>query len=283
MLPLLMKLPGALLQLCLWCCLFVAGVWSAIVVWEEATSGQRGAWLFAGACALMLGLLLGLNVYRLMLWRRRRSRRPSEELRAERRRIARDLHDGVGSQLVSASALLDRQDPLQQRLAEQLDQCLLDLRLVVDSMDGVEDGLLLRMARLRHRLQPALAQRGLSMDWDMPEVDADEPQGLAAQALLMITQEAVSNVLQHADATELRVVLSLEAHGDAPAWHLRVLDNGRGGAQLARAGLISPGGYGLASMRARAAQVGASLQLEAAPLGGLCMHVVLPARSTTQP
>src|SRR5690606_2375682 len=118
------------------------------------------------------------------------------------------LHDHVGSQIVAAMALVDANDPAARPLAQALEQCLLDLRLLVDSMDGDDEGLPERLARLRHRLQPALDRRGIALHWQVfPEPGAPWPTGHAARECVAIVQEAISNAIQHTGATELRVVL----------------------------------------------------------------------------
>ena len=59
----------------------------------------------------------------------------------ERQRIARDLHDQAGSQLVHAMALVDGGSPAMRAAAAGAEHCSLDLRLLVDSMDGDDDAL----------------------------------------------------------------------------------------------------------------------------------------------
>ncbi len=87
------------------------------------------------------------KAYRHRLWRRRKSVRPSQEIRTERRRIAQSLHDVLGSQLVYALSLcINKPDPVLQQI---LEQGLLNLRLIVDSMDGQDDALPMCMARFQ--------------------------------------------------------------------------------------------------------------------------------------
>lgn len=87
--------------------------------------------------SLILGALLIVQLPRAMQWRPRLTRRPSAEIRAERQRIARELHDNLGSQLVCALALLDGQRSQDRALRSLLENSMLDLRLLVDAMDGV--------------------------------------------------------------------------------------------------------------------------------------------------
>ena len=130
--------------------------------------------------------------------------RPHPVLQAERQRIARDLHDQVGSQLVSAIALLDPATPSQKLALSALEQCLLDLRLVVDSMDSSDESLPDRLARLRHRIQPVLQHRGIVLAWEVDCTPHEHlPSGDQAAHLAHIVQEALSNMLQHSGATQV--------------------------------------------------------------------------------
>ncbi len=238
-------------------------------------AGARwGQWAVWGATVL-LGALLLVQLPRVLRWRPRRSARPSPELQAERQRIAQTLHDSVGSQLVGAMALLDAAQPAQQHALHSLEQCLLELRVVVDSMDSTDEALSDRLARLRHRFQPVLEHRGIAMDWSVQEANSGAmPGGAAAQQLALIVQEALSNMLQHAHATRVSVSWGLAPSGHA--WLLQVSDNGRG---LARPDSAAPplgGGRGLAGMRARAQAAGGRLQVGPSAQGGVQIGVEVP-------
>ena len=227
------------------------------------------------ACGVFIGWLIP-KAYRSLLWRRRKSVRPSREVMLERRRIAAALHDGLGSQLVSAIAVAQsHNDPL---MRATLDQCLLDLRVVVDSMDAGDDALPMRLARFRHRIQPVLERRNMSLHWDIwdPEMLGEEgilPRGPMAREVLAIMQEAISNTLQHAAASELWITLtaadrSPEAHGFTHA-RLCIEDDGQGfRASEADATLLPGGGMGLLNMRRRAAAIGCQLDISSREGGG---------------
>lgn len=256
------------------------GLWAAqlavhvgVLVWLHAPLAQGGwlGWYLASlACNLGMGALLLPQLPRVLRWRPRRHLRPSPELRDERRRIARDLHDQIGSQLVSAMALLDADAPAQARQA--LEQCMLDARLLVDSMDGHDDALTDSLARLRHRLQPVLEGRHIRLVWSV-EWAQGMPAGTRARELTCVVREAVSNVLQHAQATEVSVSLALQETPAGRAWHLTVSDNGKG---LPPGGLVHTG-LGMASMRERVARTGGTLQVLNGAQGGVVVQVTVPA------
>ena len=229
-------------------------------------------WAAALAAVLGAGMLLwyAAQTYRVLLWRRRKSVRPSREVQAERRRMAAALHDGLGSQLVHAMALAEASKNV--AVQQILEQCLLDLRLIVDSMDAEDDPLPLRLARYRHRLQGVLEHRGIALHWDIwdPEAvgeDGQLPRGAVAQNIMAILQEAISNILQHAGAREIWITLasSASAQSDEPVRHasLCIEDDGRGltGDVAERAATGTASGMGLANMFRRARDMGALLEV----------------------
>jgi len=223
----------------------------------------------------LLGLLILIQLPRALQWRPRRNPRPSAELQAERQRIARELHDNVGSQLVNTMGLLDPKLPAHSQALRALEQCLLDLRLVVDSMDSGTDSLADRLARLRHRIQPVLDRRGIQMAWHVhPADDARALDVVCAGHMVSIVQESLSNVLQHAQATQ--VTVRLDHDGEQGAWCLEVCDNGRGLPEESTALRARPSGFGLEGMRSRALQMGGALELVRREDGGTCIRVVVP-------
>ena len=233
----------------------------------------------AGSMAAVVWLLP--LAYRSVLWRRRKSARPSREVQLERRRIAEALHDDVGSQLVQLISLAGLgTDPAIRSNAEQ---CLLDLRLIVDSMDSRNEPLGVLLARFRHRLQPVLDHRGMNLHWDVwdPEMSGDAgslPCGAMAEEIMAVVKEAVSNVLQHTDALELWITLAADEQwksasnvSDASFVHARLSIEDAGPVRPADGrqipGLASAG-MGWVNMRRRALVMGAKLSISVRPGGG---------------
>src|SRR5690606_17096529 len=107
------------------------------------------------------------------------------------------------------------------------------------------------------------------------------PCGARAQHMASIVQEALSNVLQHAQATQVAVRLRYD--GEPGAWCLEVCDNGQGLPEESTASGTQPPGFGLEGMRSRAVQMGGSLELVRPEEGGICIRVVLPADGAPQP
>ena len=179
-----------------------------------------------------------------------------QERAAERTRILRDLHDGVGSHISSAIRQLQSgkasADDVLQTLRDSMDQ----LKLSIDAMHVPAGDITVLLANLRYRLEPRFAASDVELQWN---VDLIPPlQRLDANAmrqLQFMVFEALSNVLQHAGASMLRI----EASALATGARLRIVDNGKG------FDVDAPLRNGLASMRARAALIGAVLTLASEP------------------
>jgi signal transduction histidine kinase len=192
----------------------------------------------------------------------------------DRQRIAQDVHDGVGSHLVSILSSLDLKNPEQRALALSLEQCLLDLKITVDSLSLDSPSLLESLAMLRYRIQPSLQRLGIALQReveDLPALDALPP--LALTHTLRIVQEAIANVMRHAGATRLRV--SCRHLPEAGRIELRVVDDGRGMATPPDAE-GAPAGRGLTGMRRRAEEAGLLLTLRSVPGQGTSVELGIP-------
>jgi signal transduction histidine kinase len=172
----------------------------------------------------------------------------------ERQRILRDIHDGLGSQLVSSIQLVERGELTSAAVADVLRECIDDLRLAIDSIKPAGDDLLAVLGNFRYRMEPRLAHAGVRLEWRV-DPDAGSPVLSQEQVLhtLRIVQEAVTNALKHAKPK--RIALSFEQHA-AAGWSLEIGDDGKG---FVATGTGS--GDGLANMRARAARAGVRLEL----------------------
>lgn len=194
-----------------------------------------------------------------------------ETLSRERQRLMQDIHDGMGSQLISALKVAEAGKLSEPQMALVLRECIDDLKLTVDSLEPVEADLLLLLATLRYRLLPRLRDSSLSLRWeviDVPPLEWLDPR--SALHILRILQEGISNVMQHAGATELRVATAREADGVAVV----LLDNGRGFSAQPE----GPMGHGLSNMRRRARAIGGTVTWEAAQ-GGTRFRLWLPLKA----
>lgn len=161
----------------------------------------------------------------------------------ERQRLMRDMHDGIGTSLMTALSVVEaKATPDDQAVATMLRDCVDDLKLTIDSLEPVDSDLLLLLAALRFRLEPRFRQTGLTLHWqveDLPRLEWLEPN--SALQVLRILQEVFTNVIKHAGASQIRVSTG-ERDGGV---YVAVEDDGRGFAvneTLARVTTQAPGG-----------------------------------------
>jgi signal transduction histidine kinase len=189
----------------------------------------------------------------------------------ERQRIMRDIHDGVGAQLVGLLSLLKKGGVRPDALQEHANAALDELRMAVDSLQPVHGDLTTVLAALRYRLQPRLEAAGLEVVWDVEELPLLE--SLTPTTVLQIQRillEAFTNVLRHAGATSVRI--HARRVDGPPRLLLQVDDNGIGLPPLA----ARAQGHGLRNMKARAAAIGAAHAFLAGPQGGTRVQLELP-------
>jgi signal transduction histidine kinase len=202
-----------------------------------------------------------------------RAQREEQVAAQERQRIMRDIHDGVGSQLVGLLSLVRRPVPDRAQLEHHVEVAMDELRMAVDSLQPVHGDLATVLATLRYRLQPRLQAAGLRIVWDVAPLPPLA--GLSPQAVLQVQRillEAFTNVLRHAAARSVTVrAHCLHAPPGPSQIVLSLLDDGIG------IGAAPPaGGQGLASMRARAAAIGVTVDIEPGPAGGTCVTLRWP-------
>ena len=166
----------------------------------------------------------------------------------ERQRIMRDMHDGIGGQLVMLIGQAESGQLSMDSLPLELRRSLQDLRLMIDSLDDACADLGVALAMLRQRLQSGLASSGLQAHWQtaqLPDLAPVAPETVLQ--VLRVLQEAIVNVVKHAHATELWVAADWQ-----DGWlTISVRDNGIGLPAQPKPG------RGLASMALRARQIGA--------------------------
>lgn len=219
-------------------------------------------------------------------WRRRTviivERRAEEARRSERQRVARDLHDEVGTRLSQIHLLVEqlRRAPDSGLLRAQSDQLTTSARDLRSALEQVVSGLSdapntldafadLISRQADHLLNGTGVRCLQDIPTNVPEVPV--PQAVAAE-LVPCVREALSNVLRHAQATEVWVRL----RWDHATLVLEIEDNGRGFAEPE----IRPG-HGLANLRARAQAFGGRCEIDSAPGGGC--RVRLSATVAPQP
>ncbi len=208
-----------------------------------------------------------------------RSAHAAQTVAAERERIMRDMHDGVGSKLIATRQLAERGALSPAELTALLDECIDDLRLMIDSLEPAEGDLLTVLGNLRYRLEDRLVRQGIALDWnvsDLPAFPELTPRDILQ--ILRIVQEAFTNVVKHAGAT--RVALGAALAPDGRSVRISVRDDGRG--FRAMDGEPASRGRGLRNMAQRAQAVGGTLEVVGDERG--CSVVLgLPVASVAAP
>jgi signal transduction histidine kinase len=197
----------------------------------------------------------------------------------ERKRIALELHDSLAQYL---TALRLKLDTLGRSGAPRL-EVLSELRALIDELGSTVN-------RMAWELRPvALDELGLHSavdhyieEWaELAHLNADVTIDLGGRALpqavettlFRVLQEATTNVLRHAEASRVGVIL--DARGDAV--RLIVEDNGKGfPAEEGRAAPASTRHFGLLGMRERLALVHGTLDVESSPGSGTTLFINIP-------
>lgn len=197
---------------------------------------------------------------------REEERARAAALANERTRLMRDLHDGLGGQLVSIVALSERGQE-GATIAEAARAALKDLRLVIDSMDDIGGDLMLALGSWRERATAQLRPHDITLGWQVAT-----PQGLPLHPelrpwhviqIVRVLDEAVTNAVKHARARNIAVTIETHDDGQGPYGVISVADDGQGFELIADGQPASrrQSARGLRNMRSRAARCGAMLAL----------------------
>lgn len=223
-------------------------------------------WVYTGTVfrlAFYLVLLVGAAIEIERYWRGLAAAAVLEE----RRRIARDLHDGVAQELAfidRVSRRLHGDGDAPRQIAAAAARGLADSRRAIAALTRPLDEPLEDV--LAQATEDVAARTGLDVEFDLvPGIELD-PQ--RREALIRIACEAVTNAAVHGQAHGVRVELT-----NGRGIRLRVIDDGVG---FDPAEGTSRNGFGLVSMRERAESIGAAFHLDAAPGRGTAVEVDLP-------
>ncbi|UCC65543.1 MAG: sensor histidine kinase [Anaerolineae bacterium] len=202
-------------------------------------------------------------------------------LTADRERIGRELHDGIIQNIYAAGLSLEH---TQHVVAESPDQAQRQIRSVMDTLNRTIQDIRsyifdLRVAEETHELEAVLEnlvhdlRLDTLLDVELEVVGAPccAPNTQLTAHLTQIAREALSNVVQHAQAR--RVLVSLQYEGDQI--RLSVADDGRG-MQVGEVDGDGQTGHGIANMRARARLMGGDLSLASGPGRGTRAEVTVP-------
>lgn len=193
--------------------------------------------------------------------------RRQRDIANERQRILRDMHDGIGGQLIALLSAAKSGNLKQKNLETTLSQSLTDLRLMIDSLDSVSSDFAVALGTFRTRIEPTLNTAGYTLHWNI----ADLPLGviLSPRKILniyRILQECIANVIKHASATEITISVLPSPDTTPASYDIEIQDNGVG---------VKPRenvGYGLENMHRRADTIGAELSFSTGE-NGACVRL----------
>ncbi len=207
--------------------------------------------------------------------------RVSEE---EKAKIARELHDTLGSNLTAINMdlnwvnkrLVDARPELRERLQRSLQMLAETVELKHEVIEGLRpshlDNLGLAFA-IKSHCREFTRRTGVPCEVTVEE-DFDDLDPGWSIALYRIAQESLTNVVKHAQATTVRVELLREDSGI----RLRMIDDGVG---VAAGATAKPKSHGLVGMRERMRQVGGVVKVSPGEAGrGTVIDAFIPTAST---
>lgn len=181
-----------------------------------------------------------------------------EAVRQERERFMRDMHDGLGAQLITSLRMAQRGAMNHETMREVLQECLDELRFSIESLKPTADDLLTVLGNYRYRLQPRLEASGISLHWHMEDTPHTKSVSEYTLHVLRILNEAVTNALKHTATRKL----SITGEVIDGRYVITVRDYGHG--FDTETGFA---GEGLQSMRQRATKINALLEIESSSDG----------------
>ena len=206
-----------------------------------------------------------------------------QTLDAERRRLMQEMHDGIGSSLLSALRMAQESHLTEADMARVLTECIEDLKLSIDSLEHSDADLLGLLAALRFRLGPRLQAAGLTLHWrveDVPPLPWLDPQ--SALHILRMLQEVLTNIVKHSGARTIEIATGTQPGPGPGAVLVWVRDDGKpfAGPPLQDAHPERTVGKGLANVCSRAIAIGAACRWHTAPgQWSNCFELGLPLQA----
>lgn len=147
----------------------------------------------------------------------------------ERARIMREVHDGFGGQLIGALAMLESDNVNCAKLSNYIKTSLLDLRVMIDSLDPNTREVSIALGMLRTRVEPILKTRNLSLAWDLEHL----PENLElipsrTLNLLRVLQELITNIVKHSVGDQIKFKASAKGSDQQKTLVIHLWENGNG-------------------------------------------------------
>jgi signal transduction histidine kinase len=190
--------------------------------------------------------------------------------REDRRRIARELHDGLAQELAfissktTSSTLAGGKPEAIQQLADAADRALDEARRAVVSLSEKAESL---QVSISQTVEDLAVRHGMNARLEISEEIVLS--GEITENLLRIVREAITNAARHSHASTVTVGLAQDSEGI----RLLVSDDGEG---FDTNGRPDPKRFGLTFMEERCASIGGTLAVTSRPGIGTCVEVRLP-------
>ena len=179
----------------------------------------------------------------------------------ERQRFTRDMHDGIGGQLLSLLLKARSGDVGMAEVERNVAESLNDLRLVAASLDGADEGFAVSLRSFCERVDDQLWTAQIALTWQEDENVARVDYGPRETLdVLRILQESITNIIRHAQASGVTVTIIVKSNAADAQLVIVVTDDGTG----LRADVTAAKGNGIRNMHARAARLGGSVSLSGA-------------------
>ena len=241
---------------------------------------------FWGAVVLaFIGAGVTVHVMRLRFVRRLQRAEQFQAVEMERKRIAKDMHDDLGSRLTHISLLTE----LATRGGREPDEFRAHLHKIGETTRGVfysldeiiwatnpkNDALESLVSFIARYAEDFLRPAGIACRLDFPQSLPALPVSAATRHdLFLAVKEALNNIVKHSGATEVW----LQGKWHSSDFELTIRDNGRGlPAENGNGNSHSSDGDGLPNMRQRLRAIGGEISIGPAPAGGtlVCMRIPL--------
>lgn len=265
---------------------------SAAVFLRRGSPANQSAWLIGGALGLLAAArlqelciqavaadwvtpreLLRLTAYGLLLaaaYRDYAATCRSDEqaaLSAQRERIARDLHDGLAQDLAAIALHADRLGPNHPLRAAARRALAVSREAIVDLAASQAPDTVAALRAVageleeRYSIEITIRDQVDRATGSPADLDPDR-----REQFVRVAREAIVNAARHGDARHVDVVLT----GARSNWTLTVSDDGSG---IPESQLVSPSGFGLRTMRARATEAGGRLHARRREAGGTVLEM----------
>lgn len=232
--------------------------------WVQLVGILAGLALVAGSAAMMMRLRLKRRIQDLNLKHAQEN---------ERARIARDLHDDLGTSLTEISLLAEMHRPESpthplHRIAAKSHALVKSLDEIVWAINPKHDSSVSMMEYMIAFANEFMEQAGISLRLDLPRDFADHKLSTECRhGLFLCVREALNNIVKHSGATEAKLAFSTLQQ------QLRIIvsDNGCGFDTAS-----TPKGDGLENFTQRLSSLGGQVSIDSAPSKGTTIQFILP-------